>query len=86
MRRTIQSAALVLALSVTSYAGIMQCPIEEPTPPPPPAEQQSETVVQGPTTDGVMSTGTTAPTADGMMGDGAVATFTQVILNLLALS
>lgn len=82
MRRTIQSAALVLALSVPSYAGIMQCPIEEPTPPPPSAEQQSETVFQGLTTDSEIPNGA----ADGYMGTGVEATFTQIVLNLLALS
>jgi len=73
MRRTIQSVALVLALSVPGYAGIMQCPIVEPTPQPARAEQESAVVVQEPTTDGEIPNNLTTSVV-------------EVLLTLLALS
>jgi len=43
MRKTVQAFALVLSLSASSFAGIMQCPAPAP-PPPAPANvvQESE--------------------------------------------
>jgi hypothetical protein len=76
MRRTVQSLALMLALSAPIYAGEMQCPVISPTPPSSPA-------VQGPTTDGEIST---PLMADGIIQNDAAATFLQVVLNLLTLS
>lgn len=81
MRKTLTTAALVLALSCPAFAGIMHTPVA-PEPPPP----QSAPAAQEPTTDGEMSAGATAPTADGHMQNGAAATFVQVMLSLLALS
>ncbi len=85
MRRTVQSLALVLALSTPMYAGEMQCPVISPPPPSSPA-------VQGTTTDGEIDTPLTADgymqtgASDDIMDNGAAATFAQVLLNLLALS
>ena len=85
MRRTVQSLALVLALSAPIYAGEMQCPVISPPPPSSPA-------VQGTTTDGEIDTPLTADgymqngASDGDMGNSAAITFAQVVLNLLALS
>lgn len=73
MRRTLQSAALVLALSVPGYAGIMQCPVVEPTPQPARAEQESAAVVQ-------------EPTADGETSNNLTTSIVEVLLNLLALA
>lgn len=68
---------LVLLLTGSANAGIMQN--ESPAPPPAPA-------VQHPTTDGEMDTGATAPTADGIMQNEATVAFVQVVLTLLTLS
>ncbi len=92
MRKTLRASVMVLALCGPAFAGDMQCP---PVVPPPPAP-----AVQGPTTDGVISTPLTTDgempngtsdgimqngASDGIMGNGAAATFLQVVLNLLAL-
>jgi hypothetical protein len=76
MRRTIQSVALMLALSIPGYAGIMQCPIVEPTPQPASAVQEQPTA----------SDISTPQTTDGDMQNDAAATFAQIVLNLFALS
>ncbi len=79
MTKTLRASVIVLALCVPAFAGDMLTPSVVPTP-------QPATTVQGPTTDGDISTGVTAPTADGIMQNEAAATFAQVLLNLLALS
>ncbi len=81
MRKTLTTAALVLVLTCPALAGEMHTPAA-PTPTPP----QPAGATQGPSTDGEISTGTTAPNADGDIQYDAAATFIQVILNLLALS
>jgi hypothetical protein len=80
MRKTLTTAALVLALCCPVFAGEMNTPVA-PAPPP----SQPASAIQEPTTDGEMSAGVMAPTADGIMGNGAAATFVQIVLNLLAL-
>jgi hypothetical protein len=81
MRKTLTAAALVLALSCPVFAGEMHTPAA-PTPTPP----QPAGATLGPTTDEVIGTGATATNADDDLQYDAVATFAQVILNLLALS
>jgi len=48
MRKTIQAAALMLAVSASTYAGEMQFPVTSPPP------QQPANVTQEPTTEGEM--------------------------------
>ncbi|HZI19777.1 MAG TPA: hypothetical protein VEY09_14395 [Pyrinomonadaceae bacterium] len=43
MRRTLTTAALVLALTCPTFAGIMHTPVAAPPPPPPPSEEGSVT-------------------------------------------
>lgn len=82
MSKAIRASVLVLLLACSAQAGWIQNGVADaPPPPPPPA-----TAVQGPTTDGVISTGATAPTVHGITQNDAAATFLQVVLNLLALS
>jgi hypothetical protein len=45
MRKTAQVMALVMALSIFTYAGEMQCPA--PVPPPPSASEQSSVETEG---------------------------------------
>jgi hypothetical protein len=78
MSKAIRASALVLLLACSAQAGWIQN--GSPAPP------QSAPAVQGPTTGGEIDTGATTPTADGIMQNEAAATFTQVLLNLLALS
>jgi len=77
MRKTLGVCVLVLLLTGSASAGIMQN--ESPAPPP------QTTVVQGVTNDGETSAGAMAPAADGIMGNDAAAIFIEVVLNLLAL-
>lgn len=81
MRKTLTTAALVLALSCPAFAGIMHTPVAPEPPPPQPASAMREV-----TTDGEMSAGATSLTADGHMQNGAAATFVEVVLALLALA
>jgi hypothetical protein len=53
MRKAIQVSVLALALSISAYAGEMQCGVTDPPPPP------TTSAVQEPTTDGEMECGLT---------------------------
>jgi hypothetical protein len=81
MRKTLTTAALVLALTCPAFAGEMHTPVA-PTPTP----LQPAGATQWPTMDGEICTGVTATDADGDLQNDAAATFIQVLLNLLALS
>ena len=73
MRRTVQSMALMLALSIPIYAGDMQCPVVE-TPP-----QQAQQAVSVAPTD---EQGTNS--ASNIETDvSASSSMTEVVLNLL---
>jgi hypothetical protein len=65
MRKTIQAAALMLAVSASAYAGIMQtpapCPGEMQCPAASPSPQVTSTQQDGATTDGDMQFPVTAP-------------------------
>jgi hypothetical protein len=50
MRRTVQSLALMLALSASVMAGEMPCPVNSPTP-------TTATVAQEPSANGIMQNG-----------------------------
>ena len=64
MRKTIQTAALVLALTASAYAGEMQtpapCPSDTQCPAPSSSSQTASTQQAGSTTDGEMQTPLTA--------------------------
>ena len=55
MRKTIQAAALMLAVSASAYAGEMQTPVTSPS------SQTTSTQQDGATTDGEMQFPVTAP-------------------------
>lgn len=71
MRRTIQSLALMLALSAPIYAGEMQFPVASPTP------QQATSALQEPGVSGDISN----PSAT---DETAADSFTETVLDLLA--
>lgn len=77
MRKTLRVFLLVLLLTGSASAGIMQ----NDSPAPPPAQPAS--VMQEPTTDGVIHT---PLKTDGVIPNDAASTFAQIVLNLLALS
>ena len=77
MRKTLRVLLLVLLLTGSASAGIMQN--DSPAPPPP----QPASVMQEPTTDGVIHT---PLKTDGVIQNDAAITFAQMVLNLLALS
>ncbi len=85
MRKTLGVCLLLLLLTGTASAGIMPNGAPEPPPQPAPA-------VQGPTTNDEMNTPLTTDgdmpngASDGIIQNEAVATFLQVVLNLLAVS
>jgi hypothetical protein len=81
MRKTISVLALLVALTCFAYGGEMQngaTGTPQPTPVPAPATQE-------PPRDGETDAGLTTTTAEGDIQDGAVASFVEVMLNLLAL-
>lgn len=69
MRRTLQSLALIFALSATVIAGEMPCPVNSPT------QQQATSTVQESSADVDIAT----PTADETEADS----LTYTVLNLL---
>jgi hypothetical protein len=80
MRKSISVLALLVALTCSAFAGDMQNGVTgTPQPTPTPA-------LMGPTNDGEIPTWETDTNAGGDVQNGVVASFIEVVLNLLDLS